>query len=103
MSAAEPAYHKHPDGTLAPGMSYERFLERTNHFVLRDLDNCWSTGNGYKDGNRKLVPAYVTYALANADRKLGVGHPFNADHTPALPDSDPKSNATLKKQIPIRN
>jgi hypothetical protein len=46
---------------------------------LQDLDNGWATGNAYKDQDGKTVPAYVNYALVNAERKAGVGHPLNAD------------------------
>jgi hypothetical protein len=60
-------------------MSYERFLERSYNFVLHDLDNGWAVGNAYKDENGKPVPSYINYALANSEKKLGVGAAINAD------------------------
>ena len=78
-SLPAPAYQKDKDGLLVPRMSYPRFLQRTYRFVLQDLDNGWATGNAYKDQDGKAVPAYVNYALVNAERKAGVGHPLNAD------------------------
>jgi hypothetical protein len=73
------AYQKDKEGMLVPRRAYSRFLERTYRFVLHDLDNGWAAGNAYKDQDGKAVPAYVNYALVNAERKAGVGHPLNAD------------------------
>jgi hypothetical protein len=78
-SAGEPAYQKDKEGLLVPCMSYTRFLERSFHFVLHDLDNGWATGNAYKDENGKIVPGYINYALANPRKKLGSGNPLNVD------------------------
>ncbi|MCY3018350.1 MAG: hypothetical protein NTW87_04870 [Planctomycetota bacterium] len=72
-------YQKDKDGLLVPRMAYPRFIERTYHFVLHDLDGGWAAGNAYKDQDGKAIPAYVNYALANGERKVGVGHPLNAD------------------------
>jgi hypothetical protein len=77
--AAEPAYQRDKEGSLAPRMSYPQFLARSYRFVLQDLDNGWATGNAYKDEHGKAVPVYVNYALVNAGHKAGVGHPLNAD------------------------
>ena len=79
LRAAEPAYQRDPDGSLAPRMPYKQFIDRTYRFVLKDLDNGWASGNAYQDQNGKPVPSYINYALANPERKLGVGHPRNAD------------------------
>ncbi len=72
-------YQKGKDGLLLPRMAYPLFLERTYRFVLHDLDTGWAAGNAYTDKDGKAIPAYVNYALANGDRKVGVGHPLNAD------------------------
>ena len=79
VCAGEPVYKKDKEGMLVPRMSYERFLDRTYRFILHDLDNGWATGNAYKDQDGKAVPTYVNYALVNAERKAGVGHPVNYD------------------------
>lgn len=79
LRAAEPSYQKDKEGLLVPEMSYARFLERSYNFILHDLDNGWATGNAYKDENGKLVPAYINYALANSEKKLGIGAAINAD------------------------
>jgi hypothetical protein len=73
------SYQKDKEGMLVPRMNYPRFLERTYRFVLQDLDHGWATGNSYLDQDGTPVPAYINYALANPESKLGVGHPLNAD------------------------
>ena len=73
------SYQKDKEGLLVPRMAYPQFLARTYQFVLRDLDNGWATGNAYKDQDGKPVPSYINYALADSERRLGVGDPRNAD------------------------
>lgn len=79
LRAEQPLYQTDKNGMLAPRMPYVQFLARTFSFVLEDLDQGWASGNMFKDQDGKLVPAYVNYALANPERKLGVGHPRNTD------------------------
>jgi hypothetical protein len=76
---AAPKYQQDQDGNLAPCMSYAQFIERGMRFVLKDLDGGWAIGNAYKDKNGTPVPGYVNYAVADAKRQLGVGHPVNAN------------------------
>ena len=73
------SYLRDQDGLLVPRMPYPQYLARSYRFVLQDLDHGWSSGNAYQDETGQPVPGYVNYALANPERKLGVGHPLNAD------------------------
>ena len=76
-SAAE--YRREATGNLAPAMSYARFIERGMNFVLKDLDGGWAVGNAYKNPDGTPVPAYINYAIADSEHRLGVGHPVNAE------------------------
>jgi len=77
--SAKPAYRKDSAGELIPRMTYSQFLAQTYQFALHDLDNGWATGNAYKDADGKPVPSYINYALASPAKKLGAGHPLNAE------------------------
>lgn len=72
-------YLRDAEGNLAPSMSYGQFIERGMKFVIKDLDGGWATGNAYTNTNGKPVPAYINYAIADANRQLGVDHPRNAN------------------------
>jgi len=81
-----PAYKTNEEGRLVPCMTYARFLDRTFRFVLEDLDNGWASGNAYKDEQGRDVPAYVNYAVASPERRLGVSNEQRNDSVvyPAL-------------------
>ena len=72
-------YQQDAEGNLAPSMSYGQFIERGMNFVLKEVDGGWAVGNAYTNAAGKPVPAYINYAIADAQHRLGVGHPVNAE------------------------
>jgi len=86
LFAGEIAYRQDKDGSLAPAMPYPAFIQRSMNFVLNDLDNGWAKGNCAKDEAGNLLPAYLGYALADEQHRLGVA-PYWANQDVVFPAS----------------
>ena len=59
--------------------------------------------NSVRANTLKIIAATTEEEKNKYRSSIPSAGPYATKQTPSLPDSDPQSNATLKKQIPIRN